>query len=141
MSVETDNVSLMRSALEELFERRGLRPELLAEDAEWVNPHDAVEPGTRTGRDGFNGAINSVFATWDDVRFDVERVIDNGDDVVALGLLRGRVHAAGMEVDSPHGQIWTFRDGRVRRMRWFNSYRETLDAAGLPQTGARCDPK
>ena len=25
------------------------RPELLAEDAEWVNPHDAIEPGTRRG--------------------------------------------------------------------------------------------
>jgi ketosteroid isomerase-like protein len=131
VGVETDNVGLMRSALEELFERRGLRPELLAEDVEWVNPHDAVEPGTRTGPEGFNGAIDSVFATWDDVRFDVERVIGNGDNVVALGLLRGHVHAAGMEVDSPHGQVWTFRDGRVLRMRWFNSYRETLDAVGL----------
>ena len=133
VGVETDNVGLMRSALEELFERRGLRRELLAEDAEWVNPHDAVEPGTRTGPEGFNGAIDSVFATWDDVRFDVERVIGNGDDVVALGLLRGHVHAAGMEVDSPHGQVWTFRDGRVVRMRWFNSHRETLDAVGLPE--------
>jgi ketosteroid isomerase-like protein len=133
VGVETDNVGLMRSALEELFERRGLRRELLAEDVEWVNPHDAVEPGTRTGPEGFNGAIDSVFATWDDVRFDVERVIGNGDDIVALGLLRGHVHAAGMEVDSPHGQVWTFRDGRVLRMRWFNSHRETLDAVGLPE--------
>jgi ketosteroid isomerase-like protein len=133
VSVETDNASLMRSALEELFERRGLRPELLAEDVEWVNPHDAVEPGTRTGPEGFNGAIDSVFATWDDVRFDVERVIGNGDNVVALGLLRGHVHAAGMEVDSPHGQVWTFRDGQVLRMQWFNTHREALDAAGLPE--------
>jgi ketosteroid isomerase-like protein len=133
VGVDTDNVGLMRSALEELFERRGLRRELLAEDVEWVNPHDAVEPGTRTGPEGFNGAIDSVFATWDDVRFDVERVIGNGDDVVALGLLRGHVHAAGMEVDSPHGQVWTFRDGRVVRMCWFNSHRETMDAVGLPE--------
>ena len=72
-----------------------------------------------------------MFAVWDDVRFDTERVLDNGDDVVALGVLHGRVHAAGMEVDSPHGEIWTFRDGRVVRTRWFNSYRETLEAAGL----------
>ena len=50
-------------------------------------------------------AIDRVFATWDDVRFDTERVIDNGDEVVALGVLRGHLHAAGMEIDSPHGQI------------------------------------
>ena len=72
-----------------------------------------------------------MFATWDDVRFDTERVIDSGNDVVALGQLWGRVDGVGMEIDSPHGQIWTFRDGRVIRMRWFNSHRETLEAAGL----------
>jgi hypothetical protein len=31
--VDTDNVSVMRSAVEELFERRGLRPEVVADDA------------------------------------------------------------------------------------------------------------
>jgi len=126
-----DNVNSLRWILQQLFGVRRVRLELLAEDAEWVNPHDAVEHGTRRGADAFNAAIASVFAAWDDVRFDTERVIDNGDDVVALGLLHGRVHAVGMEIDSPHGQIWTFRGGRVVRMRWFNSHRETLEAVGL----------
>jgi hypothetical protein len=36
-----------------------------------------------------------------------------------------------MEVDSPHGQIWSFRDGRVTRMRWVNTHREALEAAGM----------
>jgi ketosteroid isomerase-like protein len=130
-AMAADNVNTFRWALQQLFGARRIRPELLADDVEWVNPRDAVEPGTRRGPEGFNGAIDSVFATWDDVRFDTERVIDNGDDVVALGVLRGHVHAAGMEIDSPHGQIWTFRDSRVVRMQWFNTHRETLDAAGL----------
>jgi ketosteroid isomerase-like protein len=129
--VDSENENRLRWALQQLFGARLIPPERLAADAEWVNPHDAVEPGTRHGPGGFNGAIESVFATWDDVRFDVERVIDNGDSVVALGVLRGHVHAAGMEIDSPHGQIWTFRDGRVLRMQWFNTHRETMDAAGL----------
>ena len=122
--------------LEQVFDSRRIHPDLLDADAEWVNPHDAVEPGTRHGAESFNGAIASIFATWDDVRFDTERVIDNGDDVVALGALCGRLHASGMAVDGPHGQIWTFRDGRVTRLQWFNSHRETLEAAGL---GGRAD--
>jgi ketosteroid isomerase-like protein len=130
--VSRENVELLELALEQVFHGHRLEAELLADDAEWVNPHDAIEPGTRSGAEGFTGAIASVFATWDDVRFDTDRVIDNGDDVVALGVLRGHVRAAGMEIDSPHGQIWTFRDGRVTRMRWFNTHRETLEAAGLP---------
>lgn len=126
-----ENVNSLRWVLQQAFGARRIRPELLTEDAEWVNPHDAVEPGTRRGADSFNAAISAVFDTWDDVRFDTERVIDNGDDVVALGQLCGRVEGAGMEVASPHGQIWTFRDGLVVRMRWFNSHQETLEAGGL----------
>jgi ketosteroid isomerase-like protein len=128
------NVEKLSWVLEQMFDSRRIHPDLLTEDAEWVNPHDAVEPGTRRGAESFNGAIASVFATWDDVHFDTERVIENGDDVVVLGLMRGQLHASGMEVKSPHGEIWTFRDGRVARMRWFSTYRETLEAAGL--TGA-----
>ena len=127
------NVEKLSWVLEQLFDGRRIHPDLLAPDAEWVNPHDAVEPGTLSGAERFNGAIASVFATWDDVHFDTERVIDRGDDVVALGVLRGQLHESGMEVDSPHGQIWTFRDGRATRMRWFNTHRETLEAAGLAE--------
>ena len=116
--------------LEQLFDSRRIHPDLLAADAEWVNPDDAVEPGTLRGAESFNGAIASVFATWDDVHFDTERVINNGDRVIALGSLHGRLNESGMEVSAAHGQIWTFRDGRVTRMQWFNSHRDTLEAAG-----------
>jgi len=130
-----ENVNTLRWILQQLFGGRRIHPDLLAEDAEWVNPHDAIEPGTRRGADCFNGAISTVFNTWDDVRFDTERVIDNGDEIVALGRIYGRVDAAGMEIASPHGQIWTFRDGRAVRMRWFNSHREALEAVGLSDRG------
>jgi ketosteroid isomerase-like protein len=120
----------LAQALDQLFNSRRIGPELLADDAEWMNPHDAVEPGTRRGADEFNKAIASVFSTWDDVHFDTDQVIDNGDQVIALGSLHGHLHASGMVVSAEHGQIWTFRDGRVLRMQWFNTHRETVEAAG-----------
>ena len=125
------NLEKLSWVLEQLFDGRRIHPDLLAPDAEWVNPHDAVEPGTLSGAESFNAAIAGVFATWDDVHFDTERVLENGDDVVALGVLRGQLHASGMEVEGPHGQVWRFRDGRVARMRWFNTHREALEAAEL----------
>ncbi|HEX8741959.1 MAG TPA: nuclear transport factor 2 family protein [Thermoleophilaceae bacterium] len=124
----------------DLFERirrqwqtdRRVAPELLTEDVEWVNPPDAVEPGSRGGVEGFNNAIASIFEGWEESRFEPERVVESGDDVVALGELRVRGRSVGVEVRREHGQIWTFRDGRVARMRWFGSHAETLAAAGLP---------
>jgi ketosteroid isomerase-like protein len=125
------NVERLMLLLDQLFDERRLDPELLAEDVEWVNPPEAVEPGTRRGADRFNRAVANVFTAWDDVRFEIERVIDSGDDVVVLGKLHGHIHGPGMEVDSQHGQVWSFRDGRVTRMRWTNSHREALEAAGV----------
>jgi ketosteroid isomerase-like protein len=114
-------------------ERRSLGPEELTEDVEWVNPPDAVEPGSRRGVEGFNEAIASIYEGWDESRFVPDRVIERGDDVVALGELRATGRAVDFEISQPHGQIWSFRGGRVARMCWFNSHRETLEAAGLDQ--------
>jgi ketosteroid isomerase-like protein len=126
-----ENVDRLRRIQQQLFDCRRLGPDVLAEDVEWLNPDDAVEPGRRCGRDSFNEAIASVFDAWEQARFDIERLIEHGDDVVALGQVRGRGHATRMEVDRPHGEIWTFRDGRVTRMCWFHSHQETLEAVGL----------
>ena len=126
-----ENVERFRRIFEEWYRSRKLGPELLAEDVEWVNPPDAVERGSRRGIDSFNEAIRSVFDAWGVVRFETERIIDKGEEVVALGEVRGRGRAAGIEVARPHGEIWSFRDGRAIRMRWFNSHLETLEAVGL----------
>jgi len=124
------NKQRLERVLEELFAGRSLGPDMLAEDAEWVNPPDAVEGGTRRGFDAFNDAIANVFAAWDDVHFDTERVIENGDVVVALGALRGHIRGPGMAVEATHGQVWTFREGRVIRMQWFNTHTDAVQIAG-----------
>ena len=129
--MSSGNRQRLEQVLERVFAGRSLDPSLLAEEAEWVNPPDAVEGGTRRGFNAFNDAIANVFAAWDDVHFDTERVIENGDEVVALGALRGHVRGPGIAVEAAHGEVWTFRDGRVIRMQWFNTHTEALQAAGV----------
>ena len=114
-----------------LNERHEVSRTLLTEDAEWVNPDDAVEPGTRRGADSFLEAVKSVFEGWGESIFEIERVVERGEDVIALGQLRTRGRTTGIEASSPHGEIWTFDSGRVARMRWFNTHEEALAAAGL----------
>jgi ketosteroid isomerase-like protein len=127
------NVERFRELRQRLSEQRELDRELLTDDAEWVNPDDAVEPGRRRGADSFLDAIASVFEGWETSVFELERVIERGEDVVALGELRTRGRATGIEATSAHGEIWTFdAQGRVARMRWFNTHEETLAAAGAP---------
>lgn len=129
------NVERFSRLRSQLSERQTLDRELLADDVEWVNPDDAVEPGSRRGPDSFLQAIASVFEGWKESAFEIEEAIASGDDVIALGQIRTRGRAAGIEASGPHGEIWTFKDGKVSRMQWFQTHAETLAAAGVPTRG------
>ena len=123
-----ENLERFHRLSRNIYEEHRVDPKHLTDDVEWVDPHDAVERGSHHGPAGFNEAIRSIFEGWDDSRFEPERVFGQGDDVIALGQLRTRARA-GLELTRPHGQIWTFRDGRLARLRWFQSHAEALEAA------------
>jgi len=100
---------------------------LIDPDLEYVNPPNAVEAGTRTGR----GALGAVRDVYPDFRVEVEEVIDAGDaDVVVVGVARG-TSPSGITIQWRQGYVWTVRDGRAVRFRWFNDPREALGAVGL----------
>ena len=126
------NVETFREITRQWQDRHRVAPELLADDVEWVNPPEAVEPGSRRGADAFNEAIAHIYEGWEESHFEPERVVEDGDRLIALGVLQVRGREVGVDISREHGQIWTFRDGRAARVCWFNSHAETLAAAGLP---------
>lgn len=95
-------------------------------DIEYVNPPDAVEPGTRRGPESF-ARIRDAYA---DVRIEPQRFIDAGDDVIVLATVRAVGRGSGVPIEWQHGYIWTIRAGRAIRFRWFNSPDAALQAAG-----------
>jgi ketosteroid isomerase-like protein len=105
--------------------------ELIADEIEWVNPPDAVETGTRRGREAFHAALESTGEAFDQTTVEQEELIDAGDEVVLLctWVVRGR--GSGLERRQPQGHIWTLRDGKAIRFRWFNDQDEALKAAGI----------
>jgi len=48
-------------------------------------------------------------------RVEVERLIDAGEHVVAMGWTRGTVRATGAAFDVPVAHVWKVRDGRLLR--------------------------
>jgi ketosteroid isomerase-like protein len=101
---------------------------LLDPEAEWVNPPDAIERGTRRGLDGWRTALENVLAgAGADARFAIEELLERGDQVFVRGFLRPRGTSSGVEVDGPMtGVIWTVRDGRICRVEWFYDLDEAL---------------
>jgi ketosteroid isomerase-like protein len=104
--------------------------EFLAEDVEWVNPADALEPGIREGIEGFAVAMSRVLDVWKEMQVQPDRLFEHGNEVVMIGHIRGR--GREIELSQPHAQVWTIRDGKVVRLRWFSSGEQALQAVGLP---------
>jgi ketosteroid isomerase-like protein len=101
---------------------------LLHPGFEYVNPPDAVEPGTLQGAVGFD-KVREIFP---DLRVEPERFIDIGDDVVAIIRVQGRTEQ-GVLVDFRGGDVWTVRDGKATRVRWFTDAEQALAAVGLAE--------
>lgn len=99
---------------------------LIAEDLEYVNPPYAVESGTRVGR----SALGRIRDVYPDFRWDPERFVDAGADVVVIGTARG-TSESGVQVTMRQGYIWTILEGKAVRFRWFNDPGEALQAAGV----------
>lgn len=104
---------------------------LLDPEIEWVNPPEAVEPGTRQGIDAFAAAAESVSDTFDGVGVDIDELLDAGNRVVVVATLHGRGRGSGADVERRQGYIWTLRDGKAIRFEWFTSPDEALIAAGV----------
>ena len=101
---------------------------LIDPDLEYTNPPYAVESGTRRGR----RTLGKVREVYPDFRVEPERFLDAGEDVVVIGTARG-TSASGVEAQWRPGYVWTVRDGRAVRFRWFNRPSEALEAVGLSE--------
>jgi ketosteroid isomerase-like protein len=106
---------------------------LLDPEVEWVNPPEAVEPGTRQGIDAFATAAQTVADTFEGVGVEIEEFVDAGELVVVLATLRGRGRGSGAAVERKQGYVWTIQEGKAVRFQWFNSPAKALEAAGLSE--------
>jgi ketosteroid isomerase-like protein len=86
------------------------------------------------GHEGIREAFRLWYEVWDNVEHDVEELIDAGETVIAVGTLRGRGRASGVEVEWKHyASTWTLRAGKVVRVAWFSSREEALKAVELAE--------
>ena len=103
--------------IEELYraqERRDLKSVLLllAPEIEIVQSEELPWGGHYHGHDGvrkFLAALNEHV----DSRVVVERLIDAGDRVVAVGRTVGKARNTQLEFDIPVVHVWTFREGQI----------------------------
>ena len=70
--------------------------------------------------EGMEGALAffQVLTSHVTSKVTLERLIDAGDHVVALGRTRGVVNATGAEFDVPIAHVWTLQEGKATAVRY-----------------------
>jgi ketosteroid isomerase-like protein len=111
---------------EEIFRRwfaaanardRGTLRELIDPEFEFA-PHitGGFEGTTFRGFDGLLRFVRMRDETWESLAAEPSQIRENGDVVVALGRVRGRGRASGIEIEAPTVSVCRFRAGRMLRL-------------------------
>jgi ketosteroid isomerase-like protein len=100
-------------------------------EVEWSAPEDGT---TYRGRDGVRQRLEEWLESFDDYRFEVQRIVDCGDDdVLVVGREVGTGAMSGAEVHGVDYELLTIRNGLIVRIREFNDEGDALEAAGLSE--------
>jgi len=128
-----ENVEIVREVLEAQRRRdwQAFR-NLYDPDIEWEDASGLWgDWGKRRGFEDVQDAFMTWFEAFEHASFELEDVVDVGDDVVTFIRISGRGRESGLVVDQRIPTVWTLRDRRVVRVRGYRDEAEALEAAGL----------
>ena len=93
-------------------------------ETEWIEMAGFPCAGTYHGPDAI---VKNVFmalgAMFDDYTFMLERLLDAGHDVVAIGTYTARHKKTGKALNARVVHVWTVKEGKVKR---FEQFTDTL---------------
>jgi ketosteroid isomerase-like protein len=131
--MSTENVELVRTTMKS-FNLDGVDAitDQISPDFETTTPPSlSVEPDTYRGPQGVRRWFDAWEGTMDEVRFDVDELVDAGDRVIAVSRMVARSHTTGLEVEQAVALVWTLRDGRAVRLDPYATREEAVRAVGL----------
>lgn len=115
------------------YQGDNLMPLEVTPDVEYINPPEAIEPGVRRGRVEVAQALQSLSESFDTTRYELHKLFEARDTVVASVSFYARGRGSETEVVQEEVHTWTLRDGRVARFEWGRDLRAALEAAGLSE--------
>jgi uncharacterized protein len=130
-----ENVELVRHFFA-AHDRDG--PDGLAEfwhpDINWRAAEGALDDvGLMEGPDAMRDYYRQWEETFEEIRAEVEELIDAGDQVVALVRAIGRMKDSDAEIDIRYAIVFTIRDGKIAQGREYFTREQALEAAGLEE--------
>jgi ketosteroid isomerase-like protein len=135
-----ENVELVERSYELLAELREAKPGTLErafrecfDEGFEIRIPDAYPEGAQVfrGRAGVMRWVESTREVWDEWRFERERFLEAGDQVVVLIRVVARGGSSGVSLDRKTAHLWTLRDGRLTRCEVYLDRSAALEAVRL----------
>jgi ketosteroid isomerase-like protein len=133
-----ENVEVVRRIYDAVTRRDDVAPyEVYAENIVWdlSNARRALllTKPVYQGHEGVRQFWREGLSVFGEVDFEVEDLMDAGDQVLAVIREREVGRASGVPVETTHLAVWTLADGKVIQMQVFDDREEALEAAGLSE--------
>ena len=88
--------------------------------------------GIYRGHDGLARFWAELLDAWEYFSPTMEEVIECGPDgLITLDVVRGKGKESGIDMEARGAMLWTLRQGKVVRVKMFQTREEALEAAGL----------
>jgi ketosteroid isomerase-like protein len=108
--------------------------ELTDPTVEWHTSLSVVSKGgAYHGHEGVRQYVRDLDEAFQLYEVDLDGLLGVGDLVLAVGRIRYRGHASGIEMEAPVGWVFRFRDRKVLYLRAFRDPEQTLEALGMAE--------
>lgn len=132
-----ENVEIVREMYRLFAERdnEGTR-RLFDPEIEWVQMEGFPRGGRYVGADAiFEGVFSGFRENWEGWRAVVERYLDAGEAVVALGFYEGTYLSTGRSMRAEFAHLVEIKDGRIVRFVQYTDTFKVAEAMGLTREG------
>lgn len=100
-------------------------------DLEFLEDPRLPDATAHSGADAIEAYFRNFFDLFEDYSFEIEEIVDAGDQVVVLNRQRARSKGSGAQVDMRNAWVFAFRDGRISRITPYWERSKALEAARL----------
>jgi ketosteroid isomerase-like protein len=127
----SENVETMRRSVAAVERSdKNAFAELCHSEIEVVPVGDWPEAKIR-GRDAVWDFLLAAGEPWEPGHYELNEVTDGGDHVAARMQQDLRGKSSGIKVRYDYWVVFSFRDGEISRVEWFEDRDQALEAAGL----------
>jgi ketosteroid isomerase-like protein len=102
-------------------------------EMDWSNSIGPLS-GVYRGREQLNNVFESFRDAWDQLRWEIQEVIDLEDErVLVVNRVRMQGRTSRAEVEATGVQVWTIRNGKLGAVKLYQSKADALEALGLSE--------